>query len=209
MKVTETLRITPENQNNYKELRECADLIIYEGCNFPALQTSGNIYLSENAILDHPKIKNLNYKSVDRTLFVIIDEKQTKGIKILTGYVVERIINNVIQKRNCFVAEKDGFFAHGDTVKKAIGDLNFKIVAEKLKNDPITENTQFTVMYYRTLTGACDSGCRSWMQQNGIQYKEVDGRTEELKPITAKELLPLLEKTRPYGFEKFKSLLAF
>jgi hypothetical protein len=27
--------------------------------------------------------------------------------------------------------------------------------------------------------------------------------------MTAKELLPILEKTKPYGFEKFKELLTF
>ena len=166
--------------------------------------------MREHSVLDHPKIKNLNYKSVDRTLFVIENEKATKGIKILTGYLVERIINNTLQKRNCFVAEKESFFAHGESIKKAIGDLNFKIVAEKLKHDPIKENTLFTVKYYRLLTGACDSGCRSFMAQNNIPYKIVgDNETMELKPIIAKDLLPILEKNHAYGFEKFKSLLTF
>lgn len=64
-------------------------------------------------------------------------------------------------------------------------------------------------MYYRTLTGACDMGCRNWMQQNNIGYKIENDRTVELKPIKAAELLPILEKSKPYGFERFKSLLTF
>jgi hypothetical protein len=73
-----------------------------------------------------------------------------------------------------FIAQKGKYTAHGKTVKQSIQDLEFKIISEKLKNDPIKEDTEFTVKYYRLLTGSCDSGCRSWMQNNNIEYKIVD-----------------------------------
>jgi hypothetical protein len=101
------------------------------------------------------------------------------------------------------------FNAHGDTIKSAQSDLNFKMMAEKLKSEPIAPDTELTVMYYRTLTGACDVGCREWMQSNQIPYTIEAGKTVEINPMTAKELLPILEKTKPYGFEKFKELLTF
>jgi hypothetical protein len=119
----------------------------------------------------------------------------------------------IVKKQLSYVAGKthEGkyFTAHGETVKKAIGDLNFKIVCEKIKNDPIQENTTFTVSKYRALTGACDSGVRSWMSQNAIEFDVVDDNTIERKPIKAKDLLPILKKTNAYGYEKFKSLITF
>ena len=111
------------------------------------------------------------------------------------------------------MAEKDTFTAHGDTIKKAVGDLQFKIVAEKLKHEPINPDTKLTVKYYRLLTGACDFGCRSWMQANGIPFDIVQNNgveeTVEKKPMNAKELLPILVKTNAWGVEKFKSLVTF
>jgi hypothetical protein len=83
------------------------------------------------------------------------------------------------------------------------------MISEKLKSEPIAPDTELTVMYYRTLTGACDAGCRDWMQSNKIPYTIEAGKTVETNPMTAKELLPMLEKTKPYGFEKFKELLTF
>ena len=64
-------------------------------------------------------------------------------------------------------------------------------------------------MYYRTITGACDSGVRSWMKSNNIPYKIKDGKTTELKPIKAIDLLPMLKKTNAYGFEKIEKLITF
>ena len=108
-----------------------------------------------------------------------------------------------------YIAQKGKFTAHGKTVKKAIVDLEFKIVAEKLKNEPIDKDTELTVKYYRLLTGACDQGIRQWMQQNEIPFKIVDKETVETKPIKAVDLLPILEKTNAYGLDKVKSLINF
>ena len=52
---------------------------------------------------------------------------------------------------------------------------------------------------YRIVTGACEQGCKSWMQQNEIKDE----------PIRADKLLPILERTNAYGFSKFKSLITF
>jgi hypothetical protein len=111
--------------------------------------------------------------------------------------------------KESYLVTNGEFNAHGDTIKSAQSDLNFKMISEKLKSEPIAPDTELTVMYYRTLTGACDAGCRDWMQSNKIPYTIEAGKTVEINPMTAKELLPMLEKTKPYGFEKFKELLTF
>ena len=108
-----------------------------------------------------------------------------------------------------FIAQKGDYTAHGRTIKKTISDLEFKIVSEKLKNEPIKQDTMFTVKYYRLLTGACDEGVQSWMRNNNIPFKIVEGETVEESPIKANDLLPMLEESNAYGIEKIKSLITF
>jgi len=176
---------------------------------FHVLTTSGYIYIRENAKLNHYKTKDLNYKSVDNSMFVIVSTKDTKGIKIHTGYNIQKIENGKIIKQDCYVVEKDSFYAHGETAKKAIGDLQFKIVSEKLKNEPILEDTELTVSHYRAITGACELGCKNFMEQNNIPFKIEDGKLIEVNPIKAKDLLPILEKNNAYGLSRFKQLIKF
>jgi hypothetical protein len=107
-------------------------------------------------------------------------------------------IRTQINKGASFLAEKEGFTAHGETVKKAVSDLQFKIVAEKLKSEPIEADTIITINHYRLITGACEFGVKSWMEQNKVKEN-----------IKASELLPILKKTGAYGIDKFQSLLTF
>jgi hypothetical protein len=108
-----------------------------------------------------------------------------------------------------FIANLENYYAHGKDLTDAFKDLEFKIIAEKLKNDPINKDTVFTVKYYRTLTGACDLGVRSWMESNKSPYDVVDKDTVEKTPMKAVDLLPILEKTNAYGVERFKKLITF
>ena len=83
--------------------------------------------------------------------------------------------------------------------KKAIQDLEFKIVSEKLKKEPINADTMIDINHYRILTGACEFGVKSWIEEHGM--------TEE--SYRAGEILPILEKTNAYGLESFKELINF
>ena len=114
------------------------------------------------------------------------------------------------QKGNLFQVKKvhsqrnstrtDGeFHSHGDTPEKAKEDFRFKVMAEKLKNEPINADTMVSIKHFRLITGACEFGTKSWMEQNKITVQEMK----------ASELLPLLEKTNAYGLEKFKRLITF
>jgi hypothetical protein len=172
----------------------------------PVLTTTGYIDLSENAKLICKATKTLNYKSIDRKMFVSESEKTTKGIKIYLGYNLNSIEKGKLIKEVAFVAEKEGFFAHGESVKKAISDVQFKMMSEKLKKEPIKEDTIITVNHYRLITGACEMGVISWMKQ---VFNEKEQAKILDKGIKAKELLPILQENNAYGFDKFKSLITF
>ena len=122
------------------------------------------------------------------------------------GYYKIKIVGETIES---FLAIEKGYSAHGVTLKQAVSDLKFKIISEKLKNEPIKKDTELTVKYYRLLTGACDQGVRKWLQQNNIPYEVIGDQTVEKEPMKAIDLLPLLEKTNTYGVEKLKTLLTF
>lgn len=140
--------------------------------NVPNVTTVGNYSFSSNNAFTEFKIgnKTLVAKDVDGHCFVIESIKTSKGIRLYLGYNFLGIKNKIINKQACWVAEKGGFCAHGVTAKKAVSDLQFKIVTDKLQKDPINADTKFTVKYYRLLTGACDLGARSWLDANNIPY---------------------------------------
>lgn len=79
-------------------------------------------------------------------------------------------------------------------------------MADRLKKDPITPETIITTQYYRIITGACEMGVKGWIDSHIPAAK----REDILKNgITAKDLLPLLEKTGAYGVSKFRELVKF
>jgi len=194
------------------------------------LTINGSLYLESLTSVDKDFLKNTTINgSLDLESLTSVDKDFLKNnIKLLKkGYnkklkycFFDGILSKVLSVHNRngytiyktpfeFIVEKNGYTSHGKTIKKAISDLEFKQASEKLKKEPITEDTLFTVKYYRLLTGACDAGCRNWLENNNIPFKVVDEDTVELNPIKAKDLLSILEKSKPYGFEKFKALITF
>ena len=179
----------------------------------PVLAQCGSYCFSYNDALTEISLgkHKLNVKNVDGYCYVIDSHRSSKGFKIYGGGNLKHVENNNLELDVCYVAEKEGKTAHGQTVKQAIEDVQFKLVSEKLKNEPITPETKITVQYYRMVTGACDLGCRHWMEANNIPYivenKGTDReRTKEEGVIMASDILPLLEKTNAYGVERFKQL---
>jgi len=133
----------------------------------------------------------------DGIAFYVVSAKTTKGIKVYSGFFNPTIENKILVCKDSFLAVKGDYSAHGETLKKAVDDLQFKITAEKLKKQPIYMHTVMTDNYYRLITGACEIGVKSWKEQNKITVDE----------ITVKDLLPLLQKTSAYGYDKLKSLI--
>jgi len=113
-----------------------------------------------------------------------------------------------VGKSNEYYLVSDGGnnYAHGATIKEAKEDLLFKVTENKLKKEPIKEDTVITMSYYRAVTGACREGMKNFIE------KTFTGKQKEKvldKGIKAKELLPILKKSNAYGFDKFKSLVTF
>ena len=98
-----------------------------------------------------------------------------------------------------YVAEKDGITAHGETVKQAIKDVEFKYlqsqdVQEHIKR--VKEQGYITPNDYRLLTGACQYGTNKWLEENGFTW-------EDSKPIDE-----VIELTKgQYGHERLVKLL--
>ena len=113
-----------------------------------------------------------------------------------------------------FVCVKGNYSAHGKTIRKAIEDLEFKLVSKKFKTEPIKPDTPMTVKHYRLITGACDNGVRSWMRENNIPFKVLNAGTDEEEtveesPMLAEDLLPILEESNAYGLDNFLKLINF
>ena len=174
-------------------------LYIHRNAKLDNLTTVGG-YLSiySDANLEAKFLTGLKWKSVDRNLFIIELTKPKGDIIIYKGYNVIGVKDNVIQREDCYVAESGKFYAHGKSMKKAVEDLQFKLISEKLKNEPINKDTVIDIKYYRLVTGACEFGVKSFIESNGLKesYKACD-------------LLPILESNHAYGVEKFKPLLTF
>jgi len=175
-------------------------LYIYSNTKLDALTSVGGyLYIYSNTKLDAPFTSNVNYKSVDGHFFVIQSTKTKGGITIHSGYNARGVKKGkLVEQPTIYVAEKGDFYAHGETIKKAIEDLNFKIASETLKKEPINKDTKLTINHYRLITGACELGVKEWMKSNNVK--------EGIKAI---DLLPILEKTHAYGTESFKNLITF
>jgi len=128
------------------------------------------------------------YVSADRIFTEVISKK---------GNVYR--VKKVHSQKEFYLVTNGEFHAHGDTLEKAKEDFRFKQLADKLKNEPINADTIVSIKHFRLITGACEYGTKSWLEQNNIK---VDS-------MKASELLPLLEKTNAYGLEKFKKLITF
>lgn len=140
--------------------------------------------------------QNGKYVSADRILTEVISKK---------GNIYK--VRKIHSSKEFYLVTDGKIHAHGDSIKSASEDFKFKIISEKLKNEPITEETEITVLHYRTVTGACEFGCRDFMDKNNIPYEIINDKVVEKNKIKAKDLLPMLEKSNAYGFERFKSLI--
>ena len=196
------LTIRQGDNRDYSKLTEVTgDLSIYSDSKLEAANLTtvgGNLHILANAKLEAAFLKDLKWKAVDRNLFIIESTKSKADITIYKGYNAKGVKDNIIKKEDCYVAECGKFYAHGKSIKKAVEDLQFKLISEKLKNEPINKDTVIDIKYYRLVTGACEFGVKSFIESNGLK-----------ESYKASELLPILESKHAYGVEKFKSLLTF
>lgn len=129
--------------------------------------------------------------------------------RTIKGQSIEvREAHKVAQKETFFIVSSGNLHAHGKDFKGAFEDLQFKILAKKLKNEPITNDTLITVNHYRAITGACNLGCKDFMDKHKIPYTIGENdRVIEKEPIKAKYLLKLLKIDNAYGVDRFEKLI--
>lgn len=125
---------------DYSHITEVTgNLYIYSKTEMPNLTSVwGCLYINSNGSLVANNLttvngKDLNYKIIDDSIFVIQSKKIKDNIKIYKGYNIVGLKNSIPKKELCYFVESEKFFAHGKTIKKAIEDLNFKILSNKLK----------------------------------------------------------------------------
>jgi len=121
----------------------------------------------------------------------------------------DRILSHVISVKSIndytvyltpfeYIVQKDNFTAHAESIEKGIKDVEFKILSEQIKNQPLTKNTVLNLDKYRMITGACELGCKEWIKNNGLK---------EDAELRVSDLVPMLEKSGAYGLDRIKELI--
>jgi uncharacterized protein (DUF2345 family) len=75
------------------------------------------------------------------------------------------------QSKCSYIAEQDGVYSHGKTIKQAQEDLIYKICdRDTSKYEDMTLDSEITfeeaIAMYRSITGACSDGCKYFVEQN-------------------------------------------
>ena len=105
----------------------------------------------------------------------------------------------IVGKKNdsYLIKDKDGNFAHGDTIAEARQDLIYKVVAKFDGALPKKATGKEWVGIYRAVTGACAAGVRGFVDNKAI---DLDAN------FTAKEIAKMVEGS--YGAEQFANKLS-
>ena len=87
--------------------------------------------------------------------------------------------------RDCWIAKRGGFFAHGDTLHAAVEAVEAKWmenrplderIAEFAKTHPALDEEYGDLFeWHHVLTGSCEFGRRQWCEEHG--YKPTDSIT--------------------------------
>ena len=106
------------------------------------------------------------------------DARDVNGFKIQKIQIAKNYHNGEFHGEICYVASNRGINAHGDTIRQAIADVEFKGIdreAECRKYKKFTPETVLDVAewykVYRNITGACSTG--AW---NFINSGKFDGK---------------------------------
>ena len=94
--------------------------------------------------------------------------------------------------------------AHGDTLKEAKDALQYKAEQRFFKSEPITPETLINIPRYRAITGACETGCNLFIDDN---FDREQAKVLRNKGLPASDIIQVLEKRNAYGFAAFKKVL--
>ena len=151
-----------------------------------------------------------NHTPLNNRLLSWKDGKYVSADGIFTEVISKKgrvyTVKNIGSDKHYYLVTDGKTHAHGDTIEQAKADFRFKVIAAKFKNEPIKPDTVITIPYYRAITGACEFGVKSWMDNTFTATEKADILKNG---ITAEKLFPILKLKQAYGFEKFESLVAF
>ena len=143
-----------------------------EGVTF---ENGRGVYLSRltGAHLYQGAVREFRY--VDSYTMIIDRSREQEGYKIHAARYLRG--GSVNKLPRCFIAERDGLYAHGETVREAISDLQYKMaeradVAEVAAE--ICKTGTVTLAQFRAITGACREGIRAHLADRGIDLDKVD-----------------------------------
>ena len=92
------------------------------------------------------------------------------------------IVNEDLTLTPCYIVKQDGFFAHGETLRKAMEALRDKLFEDMPEEERIdaflretdegrTYPTQYFYDWHHRLTGSCDMGRKQFARDRGVDLK--------------------------------------
>ena len=119
--------------------------------------------------------KTRNFRCVDGFTMLMGASKTFGGFSVCSaryfgGGEVEKL-------KKCYVAESGNITAHGDTMKSAVEDLQYKLADSADKASIAAEiiaTGTVTLAQFRGLTGACRDGIRQHLSSVGIDLDAID-----------------------------------
>ena len=135
--------------------------------------------------------KAYSVRCIDRYCMYILTTKNWDGYTISKCTYFPDSSNEIV-----YAVEKDGFSAHGSSVRKAVTDWQFKCMEHVDVSEHIARIAQQGYMDandYRLLTGACQQGTDHFLQEHNLTWDDT---------MPVEEVLKITEGF--YGFEKFQ-----
>ena len=136
---------------------------------------------------------------IDGDLMLYTQEKELGEYTIHKAYYGRDYRENGAGAKKIFIASNSEFNAHGETVKKAIADLQFKVAQSKDVSEHverIKRENKVSPFDYRLITGACEAGTQRFLNEKGKVWEDTATIDE------------VIELTRGYwGHETFVRLL--
>ncbi|MCH6256678.1 hypothetical protein MLD52_08980, partial [Puniceicoccaceae bacterium K14] len=170
-------------------------------------ENQGYVDLSSVTTLpDNVKFENQGYVYLRSVEGDVIYRGQSIHLKTIDGYTmvigVERVSGEITimntryfgggelsKLKKCFVAQRGEYFAHGENLREAIDDVNFKYLqsSENIEEvvQAVKESKSVTVIQYRLLTGACQEGCRRFMEQHDLSPERESFPLDLILKLTA------------------------
>lgn len=123
-------------------------------------------------------------KSIDGYTLHTIDGVPTAITSLHGNYAKGFTLANNVIKKPCYIAKVDNYFAHGDTLKKAMEDARAKYEQNRTLSERISDfkeayptldteaEASDLFSWHNILTGSCLFGRKQFCEQHGVDYEK-------------------------------------